>query len=1002
MDGMIGTSIGPYQIVEEFGRGGMAVVYKAFQQSLNRYVAIKVLHQPYGMDEEFVVRFKQEALAAARLSHPNIVHVYDAGTAHGRHYIAMAFVEGGTLTELIRQGPLESEQAISIAAQLADALEYAHSQGVIHRDIKPGNVLLTRDGRPLLSDFGIAKVWADSQSLTRTGTSFGTPEYMAPEQIEGRTHDGRTDIYSLGVVLYEMLAGTPPFKGGDSPMQTMYAHVHRPPPPLRDINPQIPDWLSAVVAKALAKGPDDRYQRASDMAGALRRGREPGKPKAEATQPVAARSYPAAAAPKTDALPWPSRPTRRKSLLSTISEAVAKKFAGIGDALTRDRPSPSEPPPYLPPPVVDRPRPVDLEVPHLPPVSYRPSMRLAVPEWASPAEKHLIEDLVLQQDLERLKSFVITSQGGRFLLTGYGRFGGTSLVKGAMSQARREMRQAGLGEGALLVFYFRVRESGKQTGVFEIEANEFSFGTLTTEYSDAAHDSDLYALQEHADLVGPHRASSQAMPTCDFSLTTPLDVSFFGRSGLTGFFTSEPATQDLDFPRLVSELNSFFETNRQPSELQEIVHRLLGSQTLPSRIVIILDRIGSLETLEALANLRLFRNQRITVLAVARKEDFDEWEGAERRLAAIRFRKWYVPGLWQSGNDYIERIEQALLEPSGVHDAEAREMALVLRRHLEFVGRGALGGVLEELQHPQYWSSQDGRHLHLELDALPHKINIQHNAWMQDVLDQNWPGILGNWFVGKDMDERLDRARLGVYYLVDWVASRQLFAEKEFLAAANRLPITVSDNRDVAHRVAQNLLQVLKQNSYVRLFGSKLEVSWDPSEPRQPIQASVSSEPVPVEPPSAAEPFHIPDVQMPQAMSPPPPAPQGMPHSPPVPESPETGMGKTTIFFDVPDDYDLAAIRRLLLASFTAEELRRFCWDRPSFRPVVADFGPGSNKNDMVDRVLEHCETRILFDTLLHDVAQIRPRQFSRFAPQLRLAKPSRSDGTEPDTTKGD
>jgi hypothetical protein len=480
------------------------------------------------------------------------------------------------------------------------------------------------------------------------------------------------------------------------------------------------------------------------------------------------------------------------------------------------------------------------------------------------------------------------------------------------------------------------------------------------------------------------------MPTCDFSLTTPLDVSFFGRSGLTGFFTSEPATQDLDFPRLVSELNGFFEADRQPSELQMIVHRLLGSQTLPSRIVIILDRIGDLETLEALAKLRLFRNQRITVLAVARKEDYDEWKEAGRRLAAIRFRKWYVPCLWQSGTDYIERIEQTLLEPTGVHDAKAREMAMVLRRHLEFVGRGALGGVLEELQHPQYWSSEDGRHLHLDLHALPHKINILHNAWMQDVLDQNWPGILGNWFVGRDMDERLDRARLGVYQLVDWVASRQLFAEEEFWAAANSLPITVSDNRDVAHRVAQNLLQVLKQNGYVRLFGGKLEVSWDPSEPRQPIQASVSSEPVPVEPFSAAEPVHTPDVPMPQATSPP----------PPMPEAPETGMGKTTIFLDVPDDYDLAAIRRLLLASFTAEELKRFCWDRPSFRPVVADFGPGSNKNDMVDRVLEHCETRILFDSLLHDVAQVRPRQFSRFAPQLRHEKSSMSDRTEPDITE--
>jgi len=287
MDELIGKSFGPYKVLDKIGEGGMAVVYKAYQESLGRYAAIKVLRAELARDEEFVARFRREALAVAQLNHPNILHVYDAGVANGVYYMAMGFVDGGSLKDLIGQGPVEPAYAASIAAQLADALDYAHKQGIVHRDVKPSNVLMTRDGRPMLTDFGIAKALYESAALTRTGISIGTPEYMAPEQIQGQPVDGRTDIYALGIVLYEMVTGWAPFST-PTPVATLYKQVNEPPPPLHQVNVNVPDWLEGVVGKALAKRPEGRYQQAADLAAALRSRGAGGSPLAATTPAVAA------------------------------------------------------------------------------------------------------------------------------------------------------------------------------------------------------------------------------------------------------------------------------------------------------------------------------------------------------------------------------------------------------------------------------------------------------------------------------------------------------------------------------------------------------------------------------------------------------------------------------------------------------------------------------------------------------------------------------------------
>jgi beta-lactam-binding protein with PASTA domain/tRNA A-37 threonylcarbamoyl transferase component Bud32 len=258
---------GRYRIVRKLGAGGMANVYLAEDEDLGRRVAIKILNDRYANDDLFIERFRREAKSAAALSHPNIVSVYDRGEAEGTYYIAMEVIEGRSLKELIMtRGPLPIAQALAYTHEILDALRFAHRHGIIHRDIKPHNILIGE--RLKVTDFGIAR--AGASQMTEAGSIMGTAQYLSPEQARGAPVTASSDLYSAGIVLYEMLTGKVPFSG-DSAIEIAMKHLNDPPKPPSKIRPEIPDELDAVVLRALSKNPEDRYQTAEEFSEDLHR-----------------------------------------------------------------------------------------------------------------------------------------------------------------------------------------------------------------------------------------------------------------------------------------------------------------------------------------------------------------------------------------------------------------------------------------------------------------------------------------------------------------------------------------------------------------------------------------------------------------------------------------------------------------------------------------------------------------------------------------------------------
>jgi serine/threonine-protein kinase len=332
---MVGEILsGRYELEELVGTGGMSSVYRAHDRLLDRKVALKVLHDQYTADEGYVERFRREARSVASLSHPNIVTVIDRGEHEGRQFIVFEYVDGDNLKRLIeRRGPAPVVTALELAIQIARGLSFAHQQGLVHRDVKPQNVLLNGDGQAMVTDFGIARSLDVQHGMTQTGTVLGTSDYIAPEQAQGQRVDEHTDIYSLGVVLYELLTSKVPYPGENFVAVAM-RHINEPPPPLRDKRPDVSPRLEAAIQRAMAKRPEDRFDTMLDFCQEL----EANLHEAQGTVVMApAPKARRARARRRGPNPWP--------IVLALAALIAIGGVIAYLVISRDNPSPTSTPP---------------------------------------------------------------------------------------------------------------------------------------------------------------------------------------------------------------------------------------------------------------------------------------------------------------------------------------------------------------------------------------------------------------------------------------------------------------------------------------------------------------------------------------------------------------------------------------------------------------------------------------------------------------------------------
>ncbi|MFY9570218.1 MAG: serine/threonine-protein kinase, partial [Blastocatellia bacterium] len=747
-DRLLGTILdNKYLLQEKIGEGGMSTVYRAKHLQMEHLVAVKVLHAHLASDQVAVERFRREARAAAQIRHDNVVAVIDFGvTPEGIAYFVMEFLEGQDLREKIgKQSQLDYEESFSILNQACSAVQAAHEKGIIHRDLKPDNIWIVSEEnsvqRVKVLDFGIAKLKQYTENtLTMSGTIVGTPYYMSPEQCRGEELDARSDIYSMGVILYEMLTGKVPFEGA-SAFAVVMEHNVSTPRPLSELRPGIPDKVERVVLRALEKKRENRQSTARELAQEF----------GDALQISAAPEY--------------------RTVVGT--QVAMDSISAVLEAVPADPPhSPPNPhtvivaPPAAPEVVVDkqtvhlknRSPNQDLDKPS-------PTVKLRHSKAFRHDDEHLFEELILHKDYERLWRSLLHAGGGRNLLTGYGPFGGTSLVRCALAKARTELERAGRTEGALLVFYFRI--ANETTDAFEIEATNFGLGHLENS-AELGYNSDLNELRARADRSGSEATSS----VLDLPLESPLSAAFFSTPETSNL--TEVKKQHYNFSELAADLNAFFKQRKPNKALRQIVLRLVRSEFLPSRVVFIIDRVKHLQTLEALFRSELFSNRRIRVIAVARKENFDGWDDAELRLSAIGFSKWYVPCLWKIDWD------KSLFTTLSGWRSELEKQYDVFLKHLMYVGRGSFGNVINELKHPMN-TNYDNDSNFIDFVSLIDRGEVQHNSWVQEVLDLNWETILGDLFGGRDQDERTDRARIGVYYAVDWLSRKTRFTESALI-----------------------------------------------------------------------------------------------------------------------------------------------------------------------------------------------------------------------------
>jgi serine/threonine protein kinase len=790
MSDLIGKSLGRYQILEQIGAGGMATVYKALDSTLDRHVAVKVIRRdafpPYQFDH-ILMRFLREARALAKLSHPNILKIFDYGEFENQPYFVMEYISTGTLKDLLIGKPIPWQKTVQILYPVARALEIAHAQGIIHRDVKPSNILMANGRDPMLSDFGIVRLIEgdeETADLTNPGMGIGTPVYMAPEQATGKS-DERADIYALGIIFYQMITGRLPYKA-DTPFGVMLKKYTEPLPPPKRFVPNLPQAVERVLIKALARDPNNRYKNMREFAVALENFKQ-----------------------KVDS----SENTLDTGEFTLIPKERKKGWISILRDIIRDL--------FLQPRVSKK----GFEEIRLEKIrNWKESGTMTVNLIAAlepQRQKHILTLINREHEL-RIKDILVHFGGGRYLLHGFGRFGASVLIDQIVERTRFDIKNLHpeSWQGIIMMVRVELTYLDDSDRVFRAIVRDFLFEAERERFAKSIAKR-LHRLQNNNFT----RVKESAIENTISIKATPipgLETSFSRKSDKTMNPGGDATTES----GIIDVISQFLDEaeDKKPNLFEKIVERVASSSKTPSRVIIVLDKIRSDKVFRVLQNMRLFSDDRITFFAIVREEEFVKWDSSVyQTVNEIGFREYYVPCVWEEEH----HLAQDMVKLSLGNDHFLDETATDFINHVAYKSRGAPGDIVKELVDPIYNMYETGVP-QLRLDLLRDKKVVRFNSMLQNFLSSNWDKILADEFLGL---RDTDRAKMGVYELIDWMTQQIEFnlsdLEQSLLIGKVSISPSAALRRDVVKRlidcmIAEKLL-FMNQDLYRVVIKKKIQ-----------------------------------------------------------------------------------------------------------------------------------------------------------------------------------
>lgn len=671
----------------------------------------------------------------------------------------MELISGGTLKQKLGK-PLHYTEAIPLILPIIHALGYAHSIGIIHRDVKPSNILITESGQPLLSDFGIAKIFEDrdTDELTGTGIGIGTPDYMSPEQGMGSTSQ-ESDIYSLGTVLYEMLTGHRPFMA-DTPLTVLLKKSTEPLPSPRQFVREIPKQVEDILEKSLAINPSDRYRSANDLANALEK-----VISAELTYDELESSEVKASKRNNWFLLFFNRikqsftKVEKKQSITEINQRYIDSWKEIG------------------------------------------TMTINMIAALEPHRQRRMLTLINRDHELRIKDVLVHFGGGRYLLHGFGRFGASALIDQIVTHAQLELQtsESTNRQGIVMVIRVELGDTSDQTKALVALVREFRF--------EANRDKYAQSIMKRLDKLQKNNFTKVSESNIENTVSikaTPfpgLETSFSRKSDKT----SNPTNDSLTESGLIDVISQFLDRSegKKLSLLESLVEKILNNPRIPARIIIVLDKIDSESAFQALQSIRVFSDERLTFFAIVRHENFIKWQSSTLHLINnIGFREYYVPCIWEEGHNLVRDMVK---ESSSVGHLDK-----ITEEFIDYVAyktRGAPGDIVKELVDPMHNTYEHGVP-HLKIDLIRDKKLVEISAWRQRFLVKNWDTILGDDFLTL---ENSDRAKIGVYEVLDWMTQEVEFRLKDLHQSMNLLRVLISPSaalrRDVIKRLTDCMIR---------------------------------------------------------------------------------------------------------------------------------------------------------------------------------------------------